>query len=213
MCFLELYLQGNRYLAEGQYKKAKWAYVAALNAGSGVQAYGGMLAAHYMSDDVAGDAYEIIKDRPADITDGKLTFTADVKNNTYTEGKTVKIITAVYNGNTLYGAKVTPATVAKDSTYPLNVTMDIPTTGLTENWITATFVWDDDGITPLVKKNSKTFGIDVINDSTKDITVAFIGGSITQGKNYTDPFIEKWQQDRTGKITMINAGIGGTNSS
>ena len=63
-----LYLQGNRYLAEGQYKKAKWAYVAALNAGSGVQAYGGMLAVHYMSDDVAGDAYEIIKDRPADIT-------------------------------------------------------------------------------------------------------------------------------------------------
>lgn len=154
-----------------------------------------------------------IVDRPSDITDGKLTFTADVKNNTYIEGKAVKIITAVYNGNRLYGAKMTDTTVAFEGIYNLNVTMDIPTEGLTENWTTKTFVWGDDMISPLVKKNSKSFGIDAIKDTTKDITVAFIGGSITQGKNYTDPFVEKWQQERTGKITMINAGIGGTTSS
>lgn len=28
--------------------------------------------------------------------------------------------------------------------------------------------------------------------------------------NYTNPFIEKWQADRTGVITTINAVIGGT---
>ena len=82
---------------------------------------------------------------------GSLTFTADVKNNTYTEGKAVNIITVIYNGNTLYGAYVTPITIAKDETYPLNVTMDIPTSGLTESWKTAIYVWDNDMITPLVK--------------------------------------------------------------
>lgn len=62
-----LYLQGNKYLTDGQYQKAKWAYVAAFNAGSGVQAYGGMLAVHYMSGDDPDDVYNIISKRPADI--------------------------------------------------------------------------------------------------------------------------------------------------
>ena len=154
-----------------------------------------------------------IVDRVSDITDGNITFTADVKNNTYAKGKAVNIITAIYNGGVLCGAKVTPQTIAKDGTYTLNAPMDVPTVGLSETWTTATYVWDDDSITPLVEKKTKSFGIDALNDPAKDITVAFIGGSITQGKNYTDPFIEKWQADRTGKITMINAGIGGTTSS
>lgn len=58
----------------------------------------------------------------------------------------------------------------------------------------------------------KTYGLNALNDAASDIKVAFIGGSITQGGNYTKPFIEKWQADRTGTITTINAGIGGTGS-
>ena len=49
-------------------------------------------------------------------------------------------------------------------------------------------------------------------DTTKDITVAFIGGSITEGGNITYPFVQKWQAERSGKITYINAGQGGTGS-
>lgn len=93
-----------------------------------------------------------IVDRVSDITDGKLTFTADVKNNTYSDGKDLKVITAVYNGSTLYSAKITDTSIAYEGTYNLDVTMDIPTSGLSEEWTTATYVWDDDMITPLVKK-------------------------------------------------------------
>jgi hypothetical protein len=60
--------------------------------------------------------------------------------------------------------------------------------------------------------NEKTYGLDAVMDETRDIKVAFIGGSITQGGNYTKPFIEKWQAERAGVITTINAGVGGTGS-
>lgn len=62
------------------------------------------------------------------------------------------------------------------------------------------------------KAYAKTYGIDNVNDKTKDITIAAIGGSITEGGNITTPFINSWQADRTGKITFVNAGIGGTGS-
>ena len=154
-----------------------------------------------------------IVDRVLDVTDGKITFTADVKNNTFKQGKAVNIVTAIYNNGTLYAAKITPVTIDFEGTYQLNAEMTVPTEGLNENWTTSAFVWSDDIVTPLVKKSSKTYGIDALNDPSKDIKVAFIGGSITEGRNYTDPFVEKWQADRTGKITMLNAGIGGTTSS
>jgi len=154
-----------------------------------------------------------IVDRVLDVTDGKITFTADVKNNTFKQGKAVNIVTAIYNNGTLYAAKITPVTIDFEGTYQLNAEMTVPTEGLNENWTTSAFVWSDDMVTPLVKKSSKTYGIDALNDPSKDIKVAFIGGSITEGRNYTDPFVEKWQADRTGKITMLNAGIGGTTSS
>lgn len=64
----------------------------------------------------------------------------------------------------------------------------------------------------LKKEYKKTYGYDKLINDKEDITVAFIGGSLTQGGNYTTPFIEAWSNHREGKITVINAGIGGTGS-
>lgn len=88
-------------------------------------------------------------DNVYDITDGKLTFTADVSNYKHKEGKALNIITAVYNDGVLYDVKITPVKIAYNTMYGLNVTMDIPTEGLNEKWTTSTFVWDSDVVTPL----------------------------------------------------------------
>lgn len=88
-------------------------------------------------------------DKVSDITDGKLTFTADVSNYKYKDGKALNIITAVYNDGVLYDVKITPVTVAYNTMYGLNVTMEIPKEGLNEKWTTSTFVWDSDVVTPI----------------------------------------------------------------
>lgn len=153
-----------------------------------------------------------IIDKVSDVSDGKIVFTGNIKNNTYKQNKVVKIITAIYNDSQLYNAKITNADIEIGDTYFLNAEMSVPTENLNEKWNTAVYVWEDDVITPLTFKQSKTYGIDALNDTTKDITAAFIGGSITQGNHYTNPFVETWQSDRTGKITLINAGVGGTDT-
>lgn len=87
------------------------------------------------------------------------------------------------------------------------------------------YIWDSIGtMKPLTKKavlnpvNERTYGYDNYMDSTKPLTVTYIGGSITQQRNYTTPLsasldtLFKADNDER-KITYSVQGLGGTNSS
>ena len=148
----------------------------------------------------------------ADITDGKLYVKPMVENNVYTEAKTVKVIAAVYDGTKLEAVKTANPSIAMGTPYNEAMEVIIPTEGLTDTWNVQVYVWDEDMITPVTVKKKITYAADTLEDTTKDITVAFIGGSITEGGNITYPFVQKWQAERSGKITYINAGQGGTKS-
>jgi len=86
------------------------------------------------------------------------------------------------------------------------------------------YIWDGiSSMKPLVKKevlnpvNTRTYGYDNYIDSSKPLKVSYIGGSITQQRQYTTPlstmlstFLKKDNEERT--ITYSVQGIGGTNS-
>lgn len=148
----------------------------------------------------------------ADIQDGKLYVKPVIENNVYTEAKTVKVIAAVYNGAKLEAVKTANPSVAMGTPYNEAIEVIIPTEGLTDAWNAKVYVWDEDMITPVTADKKLTYAADILADTTKDITVAFIGGSITEGGNITTPFVQKWQAERSGEITYINAGQGGTQS-
>lgn len=89
-----------------------------------------------------------------DITDGKLYIAGNVVNNTYTAGKNVKIISAVYNNGELYGAKITDAAISYGDKYTINSEFAIPIQGLDDNWSAAVYVWAEDMTTPLAVKKT-----------------------------------------------------------
>ena len=86
------------------------------------------------------------------------------------------------------------------------------------------YIWDGtETLKPLTKKsvldavNEKTYGYDNYSDSSKPLKVVYIGGSITQQRQYTTPltqsldgFFKKDNSQRT--ITYSVQGLGGTNS-
>lgn len=49
-------------------------------------------------------------------------------------------------------------------------------------------------------------------ESGKKVTVAYLGGSITEGKNYTDPFSTYFKNTFGSNVNFINAGLSGTSS-
>lgn len=146
--------------------------------------------------------------------DGILKVNFNVINNTYDGGaEDVEILTAVYDDN----SKMIASAVTRISKMEKGIGVPVLETfeGLTKDAKkVSVFVWKGDVQKPLMlkKEYKKTYGYDKLIDDKEDITVAFIGGSLTQGGNYTTPFIEAWSKQREGKITVINAGIGGTGS-
>ncbi len=86
------------------------------------------------------------------------------------------------------------------------------------------YIWDGLGtMKPLIKKavldsvNERTYGYDNYIDSSKPLNVSFIGGSITQQLQYTNPlktslneFFKKDNEERA--INYSIQGLGGTNS-
>lgn len=152
-------------------------------------------------------------DAPAQ-NDGSLNISYSVTNNTYSAGaKDVEIITAVYDGNnTLIGSETSVCDIAFGTSKEITVNFD--ELANKDAKTVSSYVWKNDTKKPLMLKADykKTYGIDSLNSTEADITVGFIGGSITQGGHYTKPFTKLWQNDRTGNINVINAGVGGTGS-
>ena len=146
--------------------------------------------------------------------DGTLKVNFDIVNNTYDGGaEDIQILTAIYDDNStmLSSAVTTISKLDKGIVVPVSETFE----GLTQDAKkVSVFVWNGGIQKPLMlkKEYKKTYGYDKLINDKEDITVAFIGGSLTQGGNYTTPFIEAWSNHREGKITVINAGIGGTGS-
>lgn len=153
-------------------------------------------------------------DSPNELVDGKLNVSYQITNNTYLSGiSDFTVYTAVYDctGSFVRLAKE-PVTMLN---YGQKKQISFSFANLPDDTgKISSFVWCNNTLKPLIEKKEvqKTYGYDNVMDPTKDIHVSFIGGSITQGERYSKPFIEYWQKDRTGKITVNNAGVGGTGS-
>lgn len=82
------------------------------------------------------------------------------------------------------------------------------------------FIWTaDNKMTPvdnallIAAASARTYGIDNLNDSSKDITIGFIGGSITQQEQWITPLKSYFDEKYSGKkVNYIIAGVGGTGS-
>lgn len=154
-------------------------------------------------------------DSPNELVDGKLNVSYQISNNTYLSGiSDFTVYTAVYDctGSFVRLAKE-PVTMLN---YGQKKQISFSFANLPDDTgKISSFVWHNNNLKPLIEKKDvqNTYGYDNVMDPTKDIHVSFIGGSITQGERYSKPFIEHWQKDRTGKITVNNAGVGGTGSS
>ncbi len=152
---------------------------------------------------------------PDELIDGKLNVSYQITNNTYQVGiSDFTVYTAVYDGTGSFVrlAKEPVTTLNCGQAKQISFSFDnLPD----DTGKISSFVWYNNNLKPLIEKKEvqKTYGYDNVMDPTKDIHVSFIGGSITQGERYSVPFIEHWQKDRTGKITVNNAGVGGTGSS
>lgn len=65
------------------------------------------------------------------------------------------------------------------------------------------------------EENTQTYGYDNIYDTTKDLTVAYLGGSITEQRGYVENSFEYFsdlKESQGKKANFIKAGIGGTPS-
>ena len=151
----------------------------------------------------------------SEITDGRMTVKASVVNNTFTSVN-ADIITAVYDENGLLRTAQTQkaSNASKGTELYTETQLSIPADGsVTSDWKVSVFVWNN--LKPLTGGTTaehKSYGLDVLNDDAKSLKVAFIGGSITQGKGYSTPLVEAWNKARTGEVSEINAGAGGTGS-
>lgn len=155
------------------------------------------------------------KDSLCEITDKKANIYVTATNNSYKDGISGDVIISVKDEKgMLKDVKVVPKTLEKDVETEISVTFEnIPQNA--KNYSVEAYFWNATaGMSPYTEKKdyTKTYGIDNVNDTTKDITIAAIGGSITEGGNITTPFINSWRNSREGKINFINAGIGGTQS-
>lgn len=65
----------------------------------------------------------------------------------------------------------------------------------------------------ICERKKKIMKISDLMKSKKDITIGYIGGSVTAGKKYSDPFTQ-YLKDKypDNNINEINAGVGGTTS-
>lgn len=150
-----------------------------------------------------------------EITDGKANVSVTAINNAYENGVSGDFIISVKDEKgILKDLKIVPAIMEKDVEKEIPATFEsIPANA--KNYSVEAYFWSGtSSIKPYTEKTdyTKTYGIDNVNDTTKDITVVAIGGSITEGGNITTPFIKSWDDSREGKINFINAGIGGTQS-
>ena len=60
---------------------------------------------------------------------------------------------------------------------------------------------------------ARTYGADVINNTSDDITIAFIGGSITEQEQWITPLKNYFNEKFSGRnINYVIAGVGGTGS-
>ncbi len=149
----------------------------------------------------------------SEITDGvlKVSMTLSTGDDTDTV-----VYAALYDENDrLYNVAKTTAHTTAGVAAPFDVTLSIPKDNANiDNYTFKTFIWDNDmQALTLVKSSAsleKTYGINTLKDTSKNLKVAFLGGSQTEGGYYTNPLVAKWNSDRPGGVTAINAGVGGS---
>ncbi len=151
---------------------------------------------------------------PAELINGSLSVAYQIVNCTHQpQLSDICVYTAVYDNNNAFLrlAKEPISHFAYGETKEISFSFtNLPKTTAK----ISSFVWTENNLQPLTLKKdiAKTYGYDAVVDPKKELRVSFIGGSITQGNRYSNPFIEMWQKDREGKITVNNAGVGGTGS-
>ncbi len=82
------------------------------------------------------------------------------------------------------------------------------------------FIWNDfEKMLPVAEPviieipKVTTYGADIINNTTDDVTIAFIGGSITAQEQWITPLRTYFNNKFTGrKVNYVVAGVGGTGS-
>ena len=149
-------------------------------------------------------------------TDDTMEVSAVVVNNAADGGKDYKAYAAVYDTEgMLRGIKSQSGNVEPDGADYIKISMNKPANWMND-WTVKVFVWDE--LEALADKHEteipqkRTYGFDTYIDSTKPLTAAFLGGSITEQTFYSNPLVEQFGWNGRDDVTYINAGVGGTTS-
>ena len=155
----------------------------------------------------------------AAVEGGIINVSADVVNSGEGDAENYNFIAAVYNGGKLCELKAASKTIQAKGEEAVSFELNLPEN--TDNMYVKVMSVDLSTLKPncdSVKITSfnaaveQTYGLDVYNDSSKPLCVAFLGGSITEGNMYSLPVTNDFFRKDGREVTYVNAGIGGTGS-
>ena len=150
-----------------------------------------------------------ITDNAADSAKADITFEAD----NYNVSGGIDVIFASYAADGTLEDVHKCETIAVNKKYYATVT-------LKKNADIRAFAWTADGkntplgtAVPIDATGVRTYGIDNLKDGEGDITIAFLGGSITQQQQWITPLRKYFNDKYQGRtVNYVVAGVGGTGS-
>lgn len=157
------------------------------------------------------------------VSDSQIDVQASIANNGMESGLTYQAYAAIYDQNRkLAAVKKTTGTLAAGKADFVSMTLDKPE-NYTVNDTVKVFFWDQNQsplteATEIPLPQARTYGYDnYINPDVYELTVAFLGGSITEqtgSVGYSDYVVEHfdWNGKTVNRPNRYNNGVGGTTS-
>lgn len=154
-------------------------------------------------------------------SDGKIDISGAVKNYVCDAGE-CKILTVLYKQDKMINAHYDTKYITYDVTQPIS--LQYASEGADRAKV---MIWQNlKSIMPLApysEISNQTYASDRLADENSEITIAFLGGSITEGigssydnsearKNSYAYLAAEWFKEKYAKVNYYNAGIGGTDS-